>query len=79
VTENCNFFNSRQSLSALSGAHYILSLKYTINMQSRTFSSNLGYNYTRNFFKIMLGFTSYNLLVQLFPKLDSNVCDYILF
>ena len=51
----------------------------TINRQSHVLS-NLEI-IVHALIKIILGFTSYNFnfcLVQLFPKLDSNWCDYLI-
>ena len=44
-----------------------------------TFPSNLGNNYTCNFknYTRLRLVQFLKLLVQLFPKVDSNVCDYL--
>ena len=70
---------AKENLDGISYPFSYIKNNYMINRQSHTFSSNLGNNCTRNkenHTRLRL-VQFYYCLVQLFPKSDSNVCDYI--
>ena len=63
------------SANCIIAVHDSMHYKKKISRQSHALSSNFGINCTRNFQSYTC--IIYNCLLQLFPKSDPNLCNYL--